>query len=71
MVKMTSIDLTIDLNTFLEALRLVTEDSTYIILLNIVSLKLTSSFMGEIHLSIFSSIIHLHKYEKNKIKNSP
>jgi len=69
MVKMTSIDLTIDLNTFLEALRLVIEDSSYIILLKIVSLKLISSFMGEIHLSIFSSIIHLHKYEfKNKKK---
>ncbi len=68
---MTSIDLTIDFNTFVEALRLVIEDSSDIILCKIVSLKLISSFINEIHPSIFSSIIHFHKYEKNKNKIAP
>jgi hypothetical protein len=70
MVKMTSIDLTIDFNTFVEALRLVIEDSSDIILCKIVSPKLISSFMGEVHPSIFSSIIDLHEYEKKKQKIS-
>jgi len=71
MVKMTSIDLTIDFNTFVEALRLVIEDSSDIILCKIVPLKLISSFMGEIRPSIFSFIIHLHKYEKKNKKIAP
>jgi hypothetical protein len=46
MVKMTSIDLTIDFKTFVEALRLVIEDSSDIVFCKVVSLKLVSSFMG-------------------------
>jgi hypothetical protein len=43
---MTSIDLTIDFKTFVEALRLVIEDSSDIVFCKVVSLKLVSSFMG-------------------------